>query len=63
MWTITYNILDRDGTLHKNTKQVERLADFSLFNNAIHSGAASIVAVRDPLGRRHDRRAAMKQGF
>ena len=63
MWKVTYNILSSDGKLYKNTKEVERLADFSLFNNAVHNGAASIVAVRDPIGRRHDRRAAMKQGF
>jgi len=63
MWKVTYNILSSDGKLYKNTKEVERLADFSLFNYAVHNGAANIVAVRDPLGRRHDRRAAMKRGF
>jgi len=63
MWTVTYNMLSRNGTLHKNEKEVERLADFNLFNNAVHSGAAMIVAVRDPLGRRHDRKAAYKRGF
>jgi len=63
MWKVTYNILSSDGKLYKNTKEVERLADFNLFNNAVHHGAANIVAVRDPLGRRHDRKAAYKRGF
>ena len=63
MWKVTYNILSSDGKLYKNTKEVERLADFSLFNYAVHNGAANIVAVRDPMGRRHDRKAAYKRGF
>lgn len=63
MWKVTYNVLSSDGKLYKNTKEVKRLADFSLFNNAVHNGAANIVAVRDPIGRRHDRKAAYKRGF
>jgi len=53
MWKVKYTVLGSDGTLYKNEKQVERLADFHLFNNALHHGQAQIVAVRDPMGRRH----------
>lgn len=63
MWKVTYTVLSSDGELYKNVKEVKKLSDFNLFNTALHHGAANIVAVKDPMGRLHDRRTAMKRGF
>ena len=53
MWKVTYKIEGSDGKLYQNEKRVKSLADFHLFNNALHHGAAMVVAVRDPRGRMH----------
>ena len=47
MWTITYAVTGSDGKVYKNTKEVKSLSDWDLFNNALHHGAANVVAVRN----------------
>ena len=54
MWKITYRIEGSDGKLYQNEKRVKSLADWRLFNNAMHHGHAIVLAVRDPGGRTHD---------
>ena len=63
MWKVTYKVEGSDGKLYQNVKEVERLADFSLFNNALHHGGAIIVAVRDPAGRKHSAKAGRGRRF
>lgn len=63
MWTVTYKIEGSDGKLHENVKKVSKLSDFALFNNALHHGAAMIVAVRDPAGRKHSAKAGRGRAY
>jgi hypothetical protein len=77
MWSITYQF-ERDGDLHtceerwsslsKFKDHAERTNNLSAFQSASQklnqeTSNFRIIAVKDPMGRIHNRRTAMKRGF